>query len=94
MQLLLSYPHPNLPTLRATVEDPATGSGLVVMSPLGQDLHSYIRVSQRLPEFEAKALFRQLVSAVAHLHRLRVVLREIKLGKIFFSLEDRFATRA
>lgn len=38
-----------------------------------------------LPETETVHIFRQLVAAVAHCHENLVVLRDIKMGKVFFS---------
>jgi serine/threonine protein kinase len=60
--------------------------GIVLVQPkLDVDLHTYIRQRGRLPLAEARALFAQLVAAVAHCHRLGIVLRDLKLGKIFFA---------
>jgi serine/threonine protein kinase len=42
-----------------------------------------------LSEQAAQPLFQQVVSAVAHCHRRNIVLRDLKLGKIFFSSESR-----
>jgi serine/threonine protein kinase len=52
---------------------------------MGEDLHTHVRTMKKLDEHEAVRLFRQLVAAVAHCHAHRIVLRDIKLGKIFFT---------
>ncbi|XP_066292021.1 uncharacterized protein [Branchiostoma lanceolatum] len=42
------------------------------------DLHDYINTKGHLDEAESRALFRQLIEAVAYLHRARVVHRDIR----------------
>jgi serine/threonine protein kinase len=81
--VLQSRPHENIHRLTASLDD-SNGAGLLISGPLGIDLHSYVRAHKRLPEPEAREIFRQLASAVAHCHRNNVVLRDLKLGKIFF----------
>ena len=62
--------------------------GLALVQPkVDMDLHTYIRKRGRLPLAEARALFGQLVAAVAHCHSLGIVLRDLKLGKVFFADE-------
>lgn len=64
----------------------ATDGALVLVHPaLEIDLHSYMRQRGRLPLAEARALFAQLAAAVAHCHAQRVALRDVKLGKVFFT---------
>lgn len=84
--VLYNNPHPGLPRLIATVDRP-DGSGVVVQDSVGRDLHSYVRERGGLPELEAKHLFHQVVDAVAHCHRHRIILRDIKLGKLFFACD-------
>lgn len=85
LHILHNRPHPGVPKLRATVEDAGSGRSFMVMDELGIDLNSYVRDRNGLPEDETRLLFRQLASAVSHCHRHKVVLRDIKLGKILFS---------
>ncbi|XP_076457251.1 tribbles homolog 2-like [Babylonia areolata] len=53
------------------------------------DLHSYVRQRKRLPEDEARRLFRQIVSAISLCHDNGVILRDLKLRKFVFRDEDR-----
>ncbi len=64
-------------------------SGFIVLPSHAVDLHTHVRSRRRLSEHEARFLFRQLVSAVAHCHKHNIVLRDIKLGKVFFTDETR-----
>jgi len=81
-KVLRTHPHPNILQPVAVV----TGADVqgVVFPPVGEDLHSYVRARKSLPEREAKAIFRSILSAVVHCHKHRVVLRDLRLGKIFF----------
>jgi len=82
-QVLKAKPHPNI-MLPTAVVDGEEYCG-VVFDAVFEDLHSYVRRSgSGLCEREAKPFFRTLVSAVSHLHSLRIVLRDIRLGKVFF----------
>lgn len=91
LQELRAHPHPHLPKVVA-VTDPGRGSsqgqadniGLVVLPPVASDLHSYVRGLGGLSEPQARLYFRQIVSAVGHCHERNVVLRDIKLTKMFF----------
>nr|XP_002131182.1 tribbles homolog 2 [Ciona intestinalis] len=49
-----------------------------------ENLHSYVRSKQRLQEVAAAPLFKQVVSAVAHVHKNNIVLRDLKLRKFIF----------
>jgi serine/threonine protein kinase len=82
-RILNSHPHPGLPKLVNSLEAP-NGTGVIVIRSLGDDLHSYVRDEKKLSEDIAKKLFFQLVLAVNHCHSHRIVLRDMKLGKIFF----------
>ena len=55
------------------------------MDPVGQNLNDYIRARGGLMEEEAKVVFRQVASAMSHAHKNGIVLRDIKLGKMFFT---------
>ena len=86
LHLLHNRPHPGFPKLRST-EEAADGRNFIVMDNLGCDLEDYVLASGRLSEPEARLLFRQMLSAVAHCHANQIVLRDVKLGKIFFTDE-------
>lgn len=92
MQVLHHFPHPSLPQLLDTVEFGPGAGGALVFATAGVDLHTLVRERGALPEHEARALFRQVVGAVAHCHAHHVVLRDLKLGKMF--LADPRATAA
>ena len=97
--LLRSAPHPNLPKVVACVD---SAQGLVLPEQICQseagsaiifpayeaDLHCVVRHHQKLPEHVARIFFTQLMSAVAHCHRLNIVLGDIRLGKIMFDTVD------
>ena len=85
--VLNSHPHEGLPQLLNSLEVPEDGAtaGFLVFPPFFGDLHSYVRSRVRLPEPEARSLFRQVATAVAHCHAHRIVLRDMKLGKIMFA---------
>ena len=87
LHLLHNRPHPGFPKLRST-EEAADGRNFIVMDNLGCDLEEYVLASGTgLSEPETKLLFRQMLSAVSHCHANQIVLRDVKLGKIFFSDE-------
>lgn len=52
---------------------------------LGESLREVVEEEGQLPELRARLLFRQLVSAVAHCHECQIVLRDIKLDKLFLN---------
>lgn len=73
--------------MRAAIEGEAHGccTSFLVMDDLDTDLLSHIREHGRLSEVEARGLFRQIVSAVVHAHKNRIVLRDLKIDRIFFT---------
>jgi serine/threonine protein kinase len=97
--LLRSAPHPHLPKILTCV-DSAQGlqfpesfcqsepGSAIVFPPYEADLHCVVRHHEKLPEHIAKVFFAQLMSAVAHCHRLNIVLGDIRLGKIMFDSAD------
>lgn len=97
--LLRSAPHNSLPKIVACV-DSAQGilfpekfcqseAGSAIIFPSYEaDLHCVVRHHEKLPENTARTLFTQLMSAVAHCHRLNIVLGDIRLGKIMFDTPD------
>lgn len=65
------------------------GDGSAIIFPeYYSDLHSVVSRHEKLSEDVARSYFRQLISAVAHCHRRRIVLGDIKLGKIMFADKD------
>lgn len=79
---LRAHPHTNILAPISTIEE-ASSCG-VLYPPVDVDLHSYCRLRKGLPEREAKTIFHSILSAVHHCHKYRIVLRDIRLGKIFF----------
>jgi len=81
-KVLRAHPHPNIlpPVCVASGKDV---SGVILPS-LGQDLHTVARTEKGLRERDAKSLFFSVLSAVHHCHKHRIVIRDLRLGKIFF----------
>lgn len=90
LRILHAHPHPHLARL-VTCLDPTIegGPSYLVIPKFGDNLHSVVRRKKGLAEGVAQRYFAQIVSAVAHCHRHNIVLRDIKLGKIFFSNSER-----
>jgi len=86
-QKLRAHPHPNI--LPPTAVVAGKGMSGVILPPLGQDLHSLARADKGLRERDAKPLFHAIVSAVHHCHKHRIVIRDLRLGKIFFKKDSR-----
>jgi len=81
-QLLRAHPHPNI-LQPVCVASGAEYSG-VILPPVGEDLHTRARASQGFREKDAKKHFLSILSAVHHCHKHRIVIRDLRLGKIFF----------
>lgn len=73
--------HPHIVRMYAYFHDAASCYLLLELAELG-NLYSRI-VAGRLAEVEAACIFRQLVSAVAHLHRRGIIHRDIKPENVF-----------
>ena len=73
--------HPHIARMFAYFHDEASCYLLLELAELGS-LYSRIQAG-RLPEREAAGLFRQLASAVAHLHARGVLHRDIKPENVF-----------
>lgn len=93
---LKANPHPHLPRLITCIDHVAGASkdvdggkpkdGSVLIFPeYHSDLHSVVRLNVKLNEDVARHYFRQLMSAVSHAHARKIVLRDIRLGKIMFT---------
>jgi len=86
-KVLRAHSHPNIlsPACIASGKDV---SGVISPS-VGQDLHSLARSEKGLRERDAKPLFHAILSAVHHCHKYRIVIRDLRLGKIFFKKDTR-----
>eukprot|EP01137_Pigoraptor_chileana_P017369 Opistho-2@75344 len=84
---LNSVTHPNI----AKVLDVAQNDSgtLLVLEGLGIDLHTLLRQAGRFSEEQARSLFGQIASGVERCHAMNVVLRDIKLSKIYTSSASR-----
>lgn len=82
-KVLRTYPHQNI-LQPVSIVNGKDISGIVFPS-LGEDVHTYARARKGIPEREAKLLFHSIVTAVHHCHKHRIVLRDLRVGKIFFA---------
>lgn len=88
LHVLNSHPHPNLPRMITSIhENAGKGRGYIFTNAYYGDLHSFVRTHKQVSEDMARPLFAQVLSAVIHCHKLRISLRDIKLGKIMFANE-------
>lgn len=88
LHMLNSHSHPNLPRLVTSIhEDDGKGRGFILTNGYFGDLHTFVRTHKQLSEEMARPMFAQILSAVIHCHKLRISLRDIKLGKIMFANE-------
>ncbi|KAF1767253.1 hypothetical protein GCK72_007212 [Caenorhabditis remanei] len=76
--------HPNIVKLFECVET-LTRVHLVVEYASGGELYTYVHERGKLSEADAKPLFAQIVSAVAHMHSRNLVHRDIKAENVMFS---------
>jgi serine/threonine protein kinase len=85
---LSNQPHPNMPHIRCclTASDGEQRSYVISDAYFG-DLQSHMRSLQGSPLSEARvlSLFSQMVDALVYCHSNRIVLRDMKLGKVMFS---------
>ena len=84
--------HPHIVRMYAYFHDAENCYLLLEYAELGS-LYSRIQAG-RLPEREAAGLFRQLASAVAHLHRRGVLHRDIKPENVFLGRAEGSSVRA
>jgi len=81
-KVLRAHPHSNLPLPLHVASGKETSA--VILPPIGDDLHTFARASKGLREKEAKRIFHAILSAVEHCHQHSIVVRDLRLGKIFF----------
>ena len=74
--------HPNVVKLYEVIETKSTVF-LVMEYASGGELYDYLVVHGKMKEKEARAKFRQILSAVSYCHKKRVIHRDLK---VFFSL--------
>uniref|UniRef100_F7B5N7 Tribbles homolog 2 n=1 Tax=Ciona intestinalis TaxID=7719 RepID=F7B5N7_CIOIN len=77
-------PHPHINSVVDVVVGPTNAYLFFLPGFHAENLHSYVRSKQRLQEVAAAPLFKQVVSAVAHVHKNNIVLRDLKLRKFIF----------
>ena len=85
--VLANLRHPNIMRLYEVV-DSRTHVHLVMELCFGKNLYHSIKKRkplQRLPELEAAGVFRQIVSAVAYMHKINVVHRDLKLDNVLIN---------
>lgn len=70
--------HPNIVKLYEVVETKYT-IFLVMEYVSGGELYDYLVVHGRMKEKEARAKFRQILSAVSYCHKKRVIHRDLKV---------------
>ena len=73
--------HPNIVKLYEVIETKFT-IFLVMEYVSGGELYDYLVVHGRMKEKEARAKFRQILSAVFYCHRKRVIHRDLKVRLI------------
>ncbi|XP_074041981.1 MAP/microtubule affinity-regulating kinase 3-like [Leptinotarsa decemlineata] len=78
--------HPNILKLFRVIETKTTYH-IVMEYASGGDMFDYIVRHGRMDEREARAKFRQIVSAVEYCHKKKIIHRDLKDGNILFDSE-------
>jgi MAP/microtubule affinity-regulating kinase len=88
--ILSQLEHPNIIKLNTWIETP-TQYNLVMEYVSDRSLYSYLKSkpTRRLPESEARHIFRQIVSAIEYCHIKNVVHRDVKLENILLDDNNR-----
>ena len=79
--LLMRLDHPNVIKMHQIIDSP-TETFVVMDLAHGGELADFITTSGKLPEKESRRLFRQLISALDHVHSANIVHRDLKLENI------------
>ncbi|GLU08170.1 hypothetical protein SLE2022_250940 [Rubroshorea leprosula] len=86
--LSLVAPHPNVIQLHHLYEDDSHLHMVLDLCPPSRDLYRRIADEGAIGEAEAKLIMAQLMDAVSHIHRMRVVHRDIKPDNILFDSKN------
>jgi tRNA A-37 threonylcarbamoyl transferase component Bud32 len=89
ISILQNIDHPNIIKLYKTI-DTVTQLHLVTEFVGTQSLHSYLKPkpSRRLPEAEAKKIFKQIMEGLGYLHSMDIVHRDIKLENLLLDSKN------
>ena len=87
--LLYRLRHPNLPRVIDHFYLPGQGQYLVMDYVPGQDLKSVLERRGALPQAQALALLDQVLDALAYLHGLGIVHRDVKPANVKITPEDK-----
>ena len=81
VRIMKQLDHPNIVKLYQVIENETT-LFLVMEYASGGELFDYLVAHGRMKEKEARAKFRQIVSAVQYLHSKNVIHRDLKVLKL------------
>ena len=88
-KVLRTHPHPNI-LLPSHVVSGKSFNGVIFPAIQDEDLHARARILKGFPERIARPMFRSIVSAVQHCHKHRIVVRDLRLGKVFLKKGDKY----
>lgn len=80
----LFFSHPAIPTLEDFFFDTSGRIELVMQLMEGGELFDWIAARDHLTEADARAVFRQVVSGVAHLHSIGIAHRDLKPQNLMY----------
>jgi len=83
ISILETLEHPNIIKLHKTIET-VTQIHLVMEFTGIQSLHAYLKTkpNRKLPEADAKKIFKQMIEGLSYLHQKNIVHRDVKLENI------------